>query len=114
VQPSQPSAPRKSTEHRPVEDARTARANRGPHAACDERLRVGRVTHVALEVGDVDEALEWCGRIFAFELRGRAGRNIAFIDTRRRRVGRSATGARRPATMRRTRRSAESECTLVS
>jgi catechol 2,3-dioxygenase-like lactoylglutathione lyase family enzyme len=38
------------------------------------------INHVALEVGDVDEALEWYGRIFAFELRGRAGRNMAFID----------------------------------
>jgi catechol 2,3-dioxygenase-like lactoylglutathione lyase family enzyme len=38
------------------------------------------INHVALEVGDVDEALDWYGRIFAFELRGRAGRNMAFID----------------------------------
>jgi len=38
------------------------------------------INHVALEVGDVDAALEWYGRIFAFELRGRAGRNMAFID----------------------------------
>jgi lactoylglutathione lyase len=38
------------------------------------------INHVALEVGDVDEALEWYGRIFDFELRGRAGRNMAFID----------------------------------
>jgi catechol 2,3-dioxygenase-like lactoylglutathione lyase family enzyme len=38
------------------------------------------INHVALEVGDVDEALEWYGRIFAFELRGRAGRRMAFID----------------------------------
>ena len=38
------------------------------------------INHLALEVGDVDEALEWYGRIFAFELRGRAGRRMAFID----------------------------------
>jgi lactoylglutathione lyase len=38
------------------------------------------INHVALEVGDVDEALEWYGRIFDFELRGRAGPNMAFID----------------------------------
>jgi lactoylglutathione lyase len=38
------------------------------------------INHVALEVGDVDAALEWYGRIFDFELRGRAGRNMAFID----------------------------------
>jgi lactoylglutathione lyase len=37
------------------------------------------INHVALEVGDVDEALEFYGRIFSFELRGRAGR-MAFID----------------------------------
>jgi lactoylglutathione lyase len=34
---------------------------------------------VALEVGDVDEALEFYGRIFAFTLRGR-GPGMAFID----------------------------------
>ncbi|MCW3013730.1 MAG: extradiol dioxygenase [Solirubrobacterales bacterium] len=38
------------------------------------------INHVALEVSDVDAALEWYGRIFAFELRGRAGPNMAFID----------------------------------
>ncbi len=37
------------------------------------------VNHVALEVGDVDEALELYGRLFAFELRGRSP-NMAFID----------------------------------
>ena len=36
--------------------------------------------HVALEVGDVDEALEWYGRFFDFQLRGRAGARMAFID----------------------------------
>jgi catechol 2,3-dioxygenase-like lactoylglutathione lyase family enzyme len=44
---------------------------------------VGRlvgINHVALEVDDVDEALDWYKRIFAFELRGRAGPNMAFID----------------------------------
>jgi catechol-2,3-dioxygenase len=38
------------------------------------------INHVALEVGDVEEALAWYGRFFAFELRGRAGRRAAFID----------------------------------
>jgi catechol 2,3-dioxygenase-like lactoylglutathione lyase family enzyme len=38
------------------------------------------INHVALEVGDVDEALDWYGRIFALELRGRAGRRMAFVD----------------------------------
>jgi catechol 2,3-dioxygenase-like lactoylglutathione lyase family enzyme len=37
------------------------------------------INHVALEVGDVDEALAWYGRFFEFELRGRAG-SMAFID----------------------------------
>jgi len=37
------------------------------------------INHVALEVGDVDAALELYGRLFSFELRGRAGR-MAFID----------------------------------
>jgi lactoylglutathione lyase len=37
------------------------------------------INHVALEVGDVEAALEFYGRIFDFQLRGRAGR-MAFID----------------------------------
>jgi catechol 2,3-dioxygenase-like lactoylglutathione lyase family enzyme len=41
--------------------------------------RLVGINHVALEVGDVDAALELYGRIFSFELRGRAGR-MAFID----------------------------------
>jgi catechol-2,3-dioxygenase len=41
--------------------------------------RLVGVNHVALEVGDVDEALALYGRLFSFELRGRAGR-MAFID----------------------------------
>src|SRR4051812_13971626 len=38
------------------------------------------INHVALEVGDIDEALTWYGRFFAFELRGRAGSSMAFVD----------------------------------
>jgi len=41
--------------------------------------RLVGINHVALEVGDVEEALEWYGRIFDFELRGRAP-GMAFID----------------------------------
>ena len=41
--------------------------------------RLVGINHVALEVGDVDEALSWYARFFAFELRGRGGR-MAFID----------------------------------
>src|ERR1700751_69143 len=42
--------------------------------------RLVGINHVALEVGDVDDALAWYGRFFEFELRGRAGRRMAFID----------------------------------
>ena len=45
-----------------------------------ERARLVGINHVALEVGDVDEALAWYGRLFAFELRGRAGRDMAFVE----------------------------------
>jgi lactoylglutathione lyase len=38
------------------------------------------INHVALEVGDVDEALAWYGRFFEFELRGRIGTSMAFVD----------------------------------
>jgi lactoylglutathione lyase len=37
------------------------------------------INHVALEVGDVDEALEFYGRIFELELRGRVP-GMAFVD----------------------------------
>ncbi|HET9213317.1 MAG TPA: VOC family protein [Gaiellaceae bacterium] len=43
------------------------------------RARLVGVNHVALEVGDVEEALAFYGRIFRFELRGRAG-SMAFVD----------------------------------
>jgi len=42
--------------------------------------RLVGINHVALEVGDIDQALEWYGRFFEFELRGRAGPAAAFID----------------------------------
>ncbi|MEN3342628.1 MAG: hypothetical protein V7644_2032 [Actinomycetota bacterium] len=42
--------------------------------------RLVGINHVALEVGDVDEALAWYGRFFQFELRGRAGSGMAFVD----------------------------------
>jgi lactoylglutathione lyase len=44
-----------------------------------ERARLVGINHVALEVGDLEQALELYGRLFAFELRGRAG-SMAFID----------------------------------
>jgi catechol 2,3-dioxygenase-like lactoylglutathione lyase family enzyme len=42
--------------------------------------RLVGINHVALEVDDVDAALEWYGQIFVLELRGRAGANMAFVD----------------------------------
>jgi lactoylglutathione lyase len=42
--------------------------------------RLVGINHVALEVDDVDAALTWYGRFFEFELRGRAGARMAFID----------------------------------
>jgi lactoylglutathione lyase len=43
------------------------------------RPRLLGINHVALEVGDVDEALAFYGAIFDLTLRGRAGR-MAFVD----------------------------------
>ena len=43
------------------------------------RARLVGLNHVALEVGDIEEALAFYGRIFEFELRGR-GPRMAFID----------------------------------
>ena len=43
------------------------------------RARLIGINHVALEVGDVEQALELYGRLFDFELRGR-GAKRAFID----------------------------------
>jgi catechol 2,3-dioxygenase-like lactoylglutathione lyase family enzyme len=37
------------------------------------------INHIALDVGDVDEAVDFYGRIFDFELRGRLPR-MAFLD----------------------------------
>jgi lactoylglutathione lyase len=45
----------------------------------EKRAKLVGMNHVALEVGDVEEALEFYGRIFEFELRGRGSR-MAFID----------------------------------
>jgi lactoylglutathione lyase len=44
------------------------------------RARAIGLNHVALEVGDVDEALAFYGSIVDFELRGRVGDHMAFID----------------------------------
>jgi len=42
--------------------------------------RLVGINHVALEVDDVEEAVAWYGRFFDFELRGRAGGSMAFVD----------------------------------
>lgn len=44
-----------------------------------KRPRVVGFNHVALEVGDIDDALAFYGRLFEFELRGRS-ESMAFID----------------------------------
>jgi catechol 2,3-dioxygenase-like lactoylglutathione lyase family enzyme len=41
--------------------------------------RLVGINHVALEVGDLDQALDFYGRIFDLELRGRV-RGMAFLD----------------------------------
>jgi lactoylglutathione lyase len=45
----------------------------------ERKARAVGLNHVALEVGDIDEALEFYGRLFQFELRGRSD-TAAFID----------------------------------
>jgi lactoylglutathione lyase len=43
-------------------------------------VRLVGINHVALEVGDIGEALAWYGRFFDVRLRGRAGNSMAFLD----------------------------------
>src|SRR5436309_15429672 len=47
--------------------------------AHSRKARAIGFNHVALEVGDIDEALAFYGRLFEFELRGRS-KTSAFID----------------------------------
>jgi lactoylglutathione lyase len=44
-----------------------------------KRARVVGFNHVALEVGDIEDALSFYGRIFDFKLRGKS-EHMAFID----------------------------------
>lgn len=44
-----------------------------------DKARLVGINHVALQVGDIDEALEFYGELFAFELRGRT-ETMAFLD----------------------------------
>src|SRR3954470_18321714 len=50
-----------------------------PEIKDDRKPRLVGINHVAIEVGDIDEALAWYGQIFDFTLRGKGERN-AFID----------------------------------
>lgn len=45
----------------------------------EKEPRLVGINHVAIEVGNIDEALAWYARIFDFTLRGKSERN-AFID----------------------------------
>src|SRR5262245_62990676 len=47
--------------------------------ADNNRPRVVGFNHVALEVGDIEEALAFWGRLFEFKLRGKSA-SMAFID----------------------------------
>jgi predicted enzyme related to lactoylglutathione lyase len=44
-----------------------------------KKARAVGFNHIALEVGDIDAALTFYGRLFDFELRSRSG-SVAFID----------------------------------
>ncbi len=45
----------------------------------EDKARAVGINHVALEVADIDAALDFYGQLFEFELRGR-GERSAFID----------------------------------
>jgi lactoylglutathione lyase len=45
----------------------------------DDKARLVGINHVALEVGDLDAALDLYGRLFDFAMRGRV-RKMAFLD----------------------------------
>jgi len=51
----------------------------GSVMAQDKKARAVGVNHIALEVGDIDEALAFYGRLFDFKLRGKS-KDAAFID----------------------------------
>jgi len=63
--------------------------------AVGARPRLVGINHVALEVGDVDEALEFYGALFALELRGRSA-HMAFIDLGDQFVALAAAGGQGP------------------
>src|SRR5690242_12420948 len=47
--------------------------------ARSQKPRIVGLNHIALEVGDIEEALAFYGRLFTFELRGK-NESMAFID----------------------------------
>lgn len=55
------------------------RQNESDHRPAQRKARALGINHVVLEVGDLDEALAFYGRLFDFTLRGRNPHN-AFID----------------------------------
>ena len=59
------------------------------------RTRLVGINHVALEVGDIDEALDFYGRFFELELRGR-GPGMAFIDMGDQFIALMQSGAQEP------------------
>jgi catechol 2,3-dioxygenase-like lactoylglutathione lyase family enzyme len=62
--------------------------------------RLVGINHIALEVGDIEQALDWYGRIFEFELRGRHSNRMAFIDMGDQFIALSAGRAQPPDTAR--------------
>jgi lactoylglutathione lyase len=44
------------------------------------KARLVGINHIALEVGEIDAALDFYAKILSFELRGRVGSRMAFID----------------------------------
>src|SRR3712207_1249152 len=63
----------------PVEGAVAARMGPADNESMAPRARLVGFNHVALEVGDLEDALEFYGRLFEIKLRGR-GPGMAFID----------------------------------
>lgn len=49
-------------------------------ALVSAKAKLVGINHVALEVGNLDEALTFYGDLFGFELRGRIGSKMAFLD----------------------------------
>src|SRR2546423_176690 len=61
-------------------NGRTSPSNTAEAAmGTEKRARAVGLNHIALEVGDIEEALAFYGRLFTFELRGKND-SMAFID----------------------------------